>query len=947
VAADELQVKLTAKDDLTAKVKAARAEFTRLGKEVAAANRQLQATGKGRGEYDRLRAQWIAAGQEQARLRTQLTRTNREITRAGQGSVSGWQRAGTALSRYHATLQKVGAASALVGSLMGKKAVESTKTLISQAMATKRFMGGTVEEASRWNNAAALSGVKADAFATSMKFLGKSLETASGSEKRAAKMVEKLGFDFRDAHGNVRPLGELLPLISERFRQMPDGAEKTALAIQLFGRSGAGMIPMLNRGSAALDRFRAKASELGVVVGPEMEAQFKAYTAAQREYQQALLGFQVAIGTLLLPVVAAVMEKLQGVAQWMTHLPGPVRAVVVALGALTAAFLLAAPTVSRFMLAISNAGGWAAATAGIRGFMAPIVARGNLAAAGRFAVALAGVGLAVAGLSKLGPNKGPATGVDLLLAQLEAGGEEIGRFGHAAADGFGELGEALDYIASPSAMERFANVGDWAGDALAGIFGGEGFTSRREKALQEIGAIDQALVQMATEKGFPAAYAAFRRLTAAQKLNAQQTSDFKGMLPGFGEAWKKYTLASDAAADSTGGVGAAMDAAQVQARTLASQTRAVKEAVDALNAALDARRARLNLRSALLDWDRWVKEQKGGARAVLGATETAVEGQGKIIDLIAAVNAAADTYTDPIAKTAVLRAGYEQLARALAGLPSAARAAQLKPLTEELAKWNYQALQTKVPVVGVAGAGDALLTVEGLEHHFGVLDRTAAEPVVSAKTQTAQQRIAGVAAKLAAVDRQVAEPRVAVADSASAALDVIRGKLAALVGRVWTGVIQWRTSVGWAGGGPVPALATGGTWTGPGRVTGPGTGTSDSVAARLSAGEYVTRAAAVARVGLPVMAAVNRADGWSGERVRALVAAATGRPGDLAVPGWAPPAAAATAPAAQTAPGGPVEMHVHVHAAGPGELDVAAAARRAARAVLAEADADRRRRGTR
>ena len=42
-----------------------------------------------------------------------------------------------------------------------------------------------------------------------------------------------------------------------------------------------------------------------------------------------------------------------------------------------------------------------------------------------------------------------------------------------------------------------------------------------------------------------------------------------------------------------------------------------------------------------------------------------------------------------------------------------------------------------------------------------------------------------------------------------------------------------------------------------GLVTGPGTSTSDSVPARLSAGEYVVRAAAVRTVGVSVLDAIN------------------------------------------------------------------------------------------
>src|SRR5690606_21962479 len=75
-----------------------------------------------------------------------------------------------------------------------------------------------------------------------------------------------------------------------------------------------------------------------------------------------------------------------------------------------------------------------------------------------------------------------------------------------------------------------------------------------------------------------------------------------------------------------------------------------------------------------------------------------------------------------------------------------------------------------------------------------------------------------------------------------------------------------------------------------GLVTGPGTSTSDSIPARLSAGEFVVNAAAVKRLGVGFLQAVNGLS--AGPRVRgpALAFAAGGL-----VPDTAPQAAASTA----------------------------------------------------
>jgi len=65
-------------------------------------------------------------------------------------------------------------------------------------------------------------------------------------------------------------------------------------------------------------------------------------------------------------------------------------------------------------------------------------------------------------------------------------------------------------------------------------------------------------------------------------------------------------------------------------------------------------------------------------------------------------------------------------------------------------------------------------------------------------------------------------------------------------------MVKAAESMGFSSGGLVPALAAGGL------VSGPGTGTSDSIPARLSAGEFVMRADAVQDIGLPTLAKMNR-----------------------------------------------------------------------------------------
>ncbi len=81
--------------------------------------------------------------------------------------------------------------------------------------------------------------------------------------KRVATL-SNMGIATKTATGGFRDTREILMDIADVFARMPDGIGKAALAMELFGRQGAEMIPTLNRGSAAIRAMIQEASQLGI-----------------------------------------------------------------------------------------------------------------------------------------------------------------------------------------------------------------------------------------------------------------------------------------------------------------------------------------------------------------------------------------------------------------------------------------------------------------------------------------------------------------------------------------------------------------------------------------------------------------------------------------------------------------------------------------------------------
>ena len=51
---------------------------------------------------------------------------------------------------------------------------------------------------------------------------------------------------------------EILLETADKFKGLPNGVDKTAIALKLFGRSGKDMIPVLNLGSKGIQELQKK-----------------------------------------------------------------------------------------------------------------------------------------------------------------------------------------------------------------------------------------------------------------------------------------------------------------------------------------------------------------------------------------------------------------------------------------------------------------------------------------------------------------------------------------------------------------------------------------------------------------------------------------------------------------------------------------------------------------
>ncbi len=149
-------------------------------------------------------------------------------------------------------------------------AVMSTINLGGHLDDLRQKTGLTAEALQEYGYVAKLGGSSMDAFAGGVQKFARVLVEAKGGSTEAAKALRSVGLTSAQVTSALQGgagLDAALGVIADKFAAMPDGPAKTAAAMKLFGKSGADLIPTLNKGSAALDDLRQEARDLGVVMG--------------------------------------------------------------------------------------------------------------------------------------------------------------------------------------------------------------------------------------------------------------------------------------------------------------------------------------------------------------------------------------------------------------------------------------------------------------------------------------------------------------------------------------------------------------------------------------------------------------------------------------------------------------------------------------------------------
>lgn len=216
------------------------------------------------------------------------------------------------LSKLKNEMFAISASAGLAG--LGSKLAKEALAWNLSVKKMKSLTGATAEQASTFLSVANYMGVATDVstvafakFAKAVSTAQDKMQVASAEGKLATDTFSRLGISIDQIEG--KNTLEVFKIIQDRLRNMKDGAEKTRVEMELFGKTGYQLHGMLNMSADAMKQVEDRARAMGLIIDDEAAKKSAAFNRQLKDMEQTGKRLAIMIGQELLPVV---MEYAQG-----------------------------------------------------------------------------------------------------------------------------------------------------------------------------------------------------------------------------------------------------------------------------------------------------------------------------------------------------------------------------------------------------------------------------------------------------------------------------------------------------------------------------------------------------------------------------------------------------------------------------------------------------------
>ena len=226
-------------------------------------------------------------------------------------------------------------------------------------------------------------------FARSAHTAAQAQADAAVQGKNSTDVYSRLGIALTKSDGTLKDTKELFGEVKKAIMDLPDGLQKTAIEMELFGRSGAAMHDMLNMTESEMQAVIEKGQALGLVLSTEQAAAWEAFSRDVNGAKGTLTAIGITIGNEALPKVRELLNNINAATKAFANMDPENRKVMLSIGELALEVGIASMAISK----ITGLVGGAAVQLGI-------MRAATLAAAGPWGALATAIGIATLALIK-------------------------------------------------------------------------------------------------------------------------------------------------------------------------------------------------------------------------------------------------------------------------------------------------------------------------------------------------------------------------------------------------------------------------------------------------------------------------------------------------------------------------------------------------------------------
>jgi len=201
----------------------------------------------------------------------------------------------------------VGAAIGGAGLALGAMAVKFAANADAAIKDAER-MGISVEQYTALDHALQISGTSMEEMKPAVTKLNKLIRDAAAGSGEAAKKFERVGVSATNADGSLKDVNQVMLEVADKFKEMPNGAQKSALAIDMFEESGTRMVQFLNAGSEGITQLTDEAAELGNVIGTKAARDSEVFNDNLTRLKGSFVGTSNTISSAMIPAFNSILD---------------------------------------------------------------------------------------------------------------------------------------------------------------------------------------------------------------------------------------------------------------------------------------------------------------------------------------------------------------------------------------------------------------------------------------------------------------------------------------------------------------------------------------------------------------------------------------------------------------------------------------------------------------